>query len=84
MMKKLGTLSHVLAGLAGKPQPSIKTHDDAGYPIQPSRRNKKALMAWVDHAVAAQLREIAYEEETTQQALIREALESDVQEAWEA
>lgn len=72
--KKVGAISQALGSLAGKPQPSIKMRDGAGYPIPAARRGKKAIMGWFDPAVGELLREISYEERVPQQALLREAL----------
>ena len=72
-MKK-GIIAQALGSLAGKTQPSIKTHDGAGYPIPAVRRGKKAIMGWFDPAVGELLREIAYEEHVSQQSLLKEAL----------
>ena len=72
-MKK-GIFAQALGSLAGKPQPSIKMRDGAGYPIPAVRRGKKAIMGWFDPAVGEMLREIAYEEHVSQQSLLKEAL----------
>lgn len=74
MSKKGGSILQALGSLAGKPQPSLKTRDGAGYPIPAARRGKKAIMGWFDPAVGEQLRQISYEERISQQALLREAL----------
>lgn len=41
---------------------------------KPSRQTKKSIMSWHDPAVVKQLKAIAFEHDTTQQALIQEAL----------
>jgi hypothetical protein len=74
MNKKAGLIQRALESVSGKPPPSIKMRDGAGYPIPAARRGKKAIMGWFDPAVGEQLREISYEERVSQQALLREAL----------
>jgi hypothetical protein len=48
--------------------------DGSGYPIPPSRRRKKAIMSWHDPAVGEQLKQIAAEQNVSQQQLLREAV----------
>jgi hypothetical protein len=72
--KKKSRISEALGVLAGKPQPSMKMRDGAGYPIPAVRRGKKAIMGWFDPIVGDQLRELSYEKRIPQQALLREAL----------
>jgi len=55
-----------LSRLSGKVQPNGER--------RPDRRHKKPMMSWQDEAVLTLLRDIAYEQRTTQQALIAEGL----------
>ena len=41
---------------------------------RPDRQHKKQMMSWQDEAVLTLLRDIAFEQKTTQQALIAEGL----------
>jgi hypothetical protein len=55
-----------LSGLSGKQPNGPEQRND--------RRHKKPIMSWQDEAVLGLLRDIAYEERTTQQSLIAEGL----------
>ena len=55
-----------LSRLSGKVQPNGER--------RPDRQHKKPMMSWQDEAVLSLLRDIAYEQRTTQQALIAEGL----------
>ena len=55
-----------LSRLSGKVQPDGER--------RPDRQHKKPMMSWQDEAVLSLLRDIAYEQRTTQQALIAEGL----------
>ena len=55
-----------LSKLSGKVQPNGER--------RPDRQHKKPMMSWQDEAVLTLLRDIAYEQKTTQQALIAEGL----------
>jgi len=72
--KKPSLIQQAIETISGKPQPSIKMHYAGGQPIPAVRRGKKAIMGWFDPAVGEQLRQIAYEQRDSQQALLREAL----------
>lgn len=74
MSKKPGLIQQALGNLAGKPQPSIRTRDAAGYPTPAARRGKKAVMVWTAPEAADLLREISFEKRVSQQVLLREAI----------
>jgi hypothetical protein len=53
------------------PQP---VQQAAGYPVPPSRKNRKALTTWQDEAAVRRLKHIANEQGISQQALIAEGI----------
>lgn len=63
----------VASGQNQTPKTTIEVVGE-GQPIRPSRQGKKAVIGYFDPAVSKQLRQIALDEESSVQELMREAI----------
>jgi hypothetical protein len=74
MTKDRKSILAALTGGRARPAPATAPVPDAGAYVAKSRRGKKALLTHHDPAVLVQLKQLALEQDTTQQKLIAEAL----------
>jgi hypothetical protein len=73
-IKKMGSIGKSLSALAGRTQPEDKVYVPSGSYVAPVRREKKAVMIWVDPEVTSMLKDMAHDHRVTQQSLLRDAL----------
>ena len=76
-MSKRSTLSEALRQASGKsepPKPEDRPTTAASSRVVPSRRGKKTIAGFFDPAASRQLRQIALEEGSNVQELLREAI----------
>jgi len=75
-MAKKPSLTAALQSASGQNQKEKIIAEEApeGQTVRPSRQGKKAIIAYFDPAVSKQLRQIALDEESTVQDLMREAI----------
>jgi len=75
-MAKKPSLAAALQSASGQSQKekAIAEEIPEGQTVRPSRQGKKAIIAYFDPAVSKQLRQIALDEESTVQELMREAI----------
>lgn len=75
-MAKKPSLTAALQSASGQNQKEKETVEEsqAGHEVQPSRQGKKGIIGYFDPAVSKQLRQIALDEESSVQELLREAI----------
>lgn len=73
-MTKKPSLTAALQAVSGQNQKENVEKSHEGQSVRPSRQGKKGIIGYFDPAVSKQLRQIALDEESSVQELLREAV----------